>query len=81
MFLTSAFMMDVLTRSFGQLLADIKLSKRMSVPQESATTPRKRKVDVSDIVVSRGVRPHMENMSIGGREGGEGVGESSKMIL
>ncbi|KIM71745.1 hypothetical protein PILCRDRAFT_16770 [Piloderma croceum F 1598] len=76
--------MDSLTmhdRYGAGLLADMKLSKRMSVPQESVTTPRKRKVDVSDIVVSRGVRPRMENMSIGGREGGEGVGESSKMIL
>ncbi|KIM84225.1 hypothetical protein PILCRDRAFT_6500 [Piloderma croceum F 1598] len=76
--------MDSLTmhdRYGAGLLADMKLSKRMLVPQESVTTPRKRKVDVSDIIVSRGVRPRMENMSIGGREGGEGVGESSKMIL
>ena len=72
-------MINVLTGSFGQLLANMKL-KRALVPQEMATTPRKRKVDVSDIVVSRGVRPRMENMSIGGEEGGTGGGESSKMI-
>jgi hypothetical protein len=76
----NVLMIKVLTGSFGQLLADMKLSKRKLVPQET-TTPRKRKVDVSDIVVTRGVRPRMENMSIGGEEGGIGGGESSKMML
>ena len=74
-------MINVLIGSFEQLLADMKISKRVMVPQETAITPWKCKVDVSDIVVSHGVRPHMENMSISGGDGGTGGGESSKMML
>ena len=74
-------MINVLIGSFEQLLADMKISKRVTVPQETAITPQKRKVDVSDIVVSCGVRPRMENMSISGGNGGTGGGESSKMML
>jgi hypothetical protein len=58
----------------------MKLSKRASAPGEMTTTPRKRKVAASDIVIGRGVRPRMEDMSIGG-EGGGKEGGSSKMVL
>jgi len=72
--------MTMLTDIFGQLLANMKPSKPASVSQAMASTPRKRKLGVDDIVVGRGVRPRMEDMSIGEHEGEKGEG-SSKMVL
>lgn len=65
---------------FVQLLAEMNLSKHASPSEETVNAPRKRKVGISDIVVSRGVRPCMENMSLSEDEG-EGGGESPKMVL
>ena len=76
----SCSVIPLLTNTFGQLLANMKPSKSASAFQGMATTPRKRKVGVDDIVVGRGVRPRMQDMSIGEKEG-EKEGESSKMVL
>ena len=70
----------LLTDTFVQLLANMKPSKSASVFQGMAATPRKCKVAVDDIIVGRGIRPRMQDMSIGGNEGEEGEG-SSKMAL
>jgi hypothetical protein len=72
--------MAMLMDTFGQLLANMKLSKPASVSQGMASTPHKRKLGVDDIVVGHGVRPRMEDMSIGEHEGEKGEG-SSKMVL
>jgi len=72
--------MSVLTDAFGQLLANLKPSKSASESHGIVPMPRKRKLGVDDIVVGRGVRARMENMSIGENEGEKG-GESSKMVL
>jgi hypothetical protein len=72
--------MSVLTDTFGQLLANLKPSKSASESHGMVSTPRKRKLGVDDIVVGRGVRARMENMSIGENEGENGEG-SSKMVL
>jgi len=69
-----------LTDTFGQLLANMKPSKKALAFQGMVATPRKRKVGVEDIIVGRGVRPRMQDMSMGGNKG-EGGGESSKMAL
>ena len=58
----------------------MKPSKRALAPQEKATAPRKRKVAMSDIVVSHGVRPRMGDMCISEKESGKD-GESSRMAL
>jgi len=58
----------------------MKLSKPASVSEAMATTPRKQKLGVDDIVVGRGVRARMEDMSIREHEGKNEEG-SSKMAL
>ena len=59
----------------------MKLSKHALVAQEAMATPRKRKIDVRDIVVDRAVRHRMENMSMGGKEDENRSAESSEMVL
>ncbi|KIM83356.1 hypothetical protein PILCRDRAFT_7287 [Piloderma croceum F 1598] len=64
----------------ASLLANMKPSKSVSELQDMTITPRKCKVSIDDIIVGRGVRARMQDMSIGESEGGK-VGESSKMVL
>ena len=78
--LQSCGVIPLLMDMFGQLLANMKPSKSASVFQGMAATPRKCKVGIDNIVVGYGVRPHMQDMSIGENEGEKG-GESSKMVL
>ena len=58
----------------------MKPSKTASAFQGMVATPRKRNVNIDDIIVGRGVRPCMQDMSIGENEGKNGR-ESSKMAL